>query len=49
MDNPDDYICSEEWADTDTKDDPNYTPEVSESSEPSEAGSEWSYKQPSVS
>ena len=44
MNNTEDQIYSEEWID-DPKADPDYSPEMKESVEISEAGSEWSSQQ----
>ena len=48
MDNTDDDIYSEQWVDSEPKDDPTYTPNM-DSSQPSEAGSGWSSQKQSVS
>ena len=37
MDNTDDDIYSEQWVDSEPKDDPTYTPSIVDSSQPSEA------------
>ena len=49
LDNTNDEIFSEQWTDSEPKDDPTYTPDIMESSQPSEAGSEWSSQKQSVS
>ena len=49
MDNTDDDMYSEQWVDSEPKDDPTYTPSIVDSSQPSEAGSGWSSQKQSVS
>ena len=49
LDNTEDNIYSEEWANSDHQDDPTYTPDMKEDSpQSSEAGSDWSSQKQSV-